>query len=190
MNKPIDISKVILNTERLVLRPWRQSDLQDFYEYARVDGVGQMAGWLPHENIEKSKEILNHFIENKKTFALQYGNKVIGSLGVESYKEDAFPELDQLRGRSIGYVLSKDYWGRGLMPEAVRAVITYLFKEEKLDFLIISHYAFNNQSKRVIEKCGLTYLKTIEMQTRYHTTEQTLAYILYNPERSKENVEA
>ena len=178
MNAPIDISRVILNTDRLVLRPWREADLNDFYEYARVDGVGQMAGWLPHETIDVSREILSHFIDGKRTFALQYGSKVIGSLGIENYKEDAFPELDPLRGRSIGYVLSKDYWGRGLMPEAVKEVIRYLFQEEKLDFLLISHYDFNQQSRRVIEKCGFGYLKTILLQTRYGTTENTLVYLL------------
>lgn len=190
MNKEIDISKVILNTERLVLRPWRQADLQDFYEYASVDGVGQMAGWLPHESIETTQMILDCFITHKKTFALDIGGKVIGSLGIESYKEDEFPELDTLCGRSIGYVLSKEYWGRGLMPEAVKAVIDYLFREEKLDFLIISHYSFNNQSRRVIEKCGFLYLRTIELKTRYNTVEPTLVYILYNPERRMENAEA
>ena len=44
MNTKIDISNVILHTERLVLRPWRLSDLEDFYAYASVDGVVQMAG--------------------------------------------------------------------------------------------------------------------------------------------------
>ena len=190
MNKEIDISKVILNTERLVLRPWRQADLQDFYEYASVDGVGQMAGWLPHESIETTQMILDSFITHKKTFALDIGGKVIGSLGIEFYKEDEFPELDTLCGRSIGYVLSKEYWGRGLMPEAVKAVIDYLFREEKLDFLMISHYAFNNQSRRVIEKCGFLFLRTIELKTRYNTVEPTLVYILYNPERRMENAEA
>ncbi len=56
MNKEIDISNVTLKTERLLLRPWRLTDLDDFYEYASVDGVGQMAGWIPHENKEKSKQ--------------------------------------------------------------------------------------------------------------------------------------
>ena len=45
MNPEIDISNVTLKTERLLIRPWRQSDLDDFYSYASVDGVGQMAGW-------------------------------------------------------------------------------------------------------------------------------------------------
>lgn len=185
MNAPIDISKTILNTDRLVLRPWRQADLDDFYEYARVDGVGQMAGWLPHESIDVTQTILDSFIQHKKTFALQYQGKVIGSLGIETFNEESRPELAHLRGRSIGYVLSKDYWGQGLMPEAMEAVIRYLFEQEKLDFLLISHFEWNNQSRRVIEKSGFRYLRTAQHQTRYNTTEPTLEYILYNPERSE-----
>ena len=78
---------MILNTPRLTLRPWRESDLSDFYEYACVDGVGQMAGWNPHRNIDESREILSHFIDGAHVFALVHQGKAIGSLGVEKYKE-------------------------------------------------------------------------------------------------------
>ena len=183
MNAPIDISDVTIKTERLLLRPWRESDLADFYAYARVDGVGQMAGWLPHENIEKSREILNHFIEGKKTFALEHQGKVIGSLGVEEYREALYPELAALQGRSIGYVLSKGYWGQGLMPEAVKAVISWLFDTQNLDFIFVGHFDWNMQSRRVIEKCGFHYLTSTKYETRYDTVETTMDYILYHPER-------
>jgi ribosomal-protein-alanine N-acetyltransferase len=79
---------VILHTERLILLPWQQEDLNDFYAYASVDGVGQMAGWKPHENKEESQQILNSFIEHKRTFALEYHGKAIGSLGIEKYDEE------------------------------------------------------------------------------------------------------
>lgn len=178
MNAAIDISTVTLKTERLILRPWRQEDLDDFFEYACVDGVGQMAGWLPHESKETTQLILDSFITHRKTFALEYKGKVIGSLGLENYKEEEFPELDALRGRSVGYVLSKAYWGKGLMPEAVSAVQRYLFEDAGLDFIIVSHYDFNRQSRRVIEKSGFRYIKTIQLQIRYETTEDTLVYLL------------
>ena len=179
MNKPIDITGITLQTERLILRPWKETDLNDFYEYAKVDGVGQMAGWVPHKSIEESQMILSHFIEGKKTFALELGGKVIGSLGVENYNEQNYPELDPLQGRELGYVLSKDYWGQGLMPEAVKAVIAWLFEEVKLDFIVIGHFDWNNQSRRVIEKCGFKYVKTIKYKTRYDTVEDSMEYILY-----------
>ena len=127
--------------------------------------------------------ILGSFIKHKKTFALEYKGKVIGSLGIEEYSEENYPELDTLLGREIGYVLSKPYWGQGLMPEAVKAVINWLFSEEKLDFIIVGHFDRNTQSKRVVEKCGFQYIKTTKFETRYDTVENSLEYILYHPER-------
>ena len=182
MNKQIDITNVVLTTDRLTLRPWRESDLNDFYEYASVDGVGQMAGWNPHRNVEESKMILSHFIKDKHVFALEHQGKVIGSLGVEEYSEENYPELDTLQGREIGYVLSKAYWGQGLMPEVVKAVIDWLFNEIRLDFIIVGHFDRNAQSKRVVEKCGFQYIKTTKFETRYDTVENSIEYILYHPE--------
>ncbi|MBQ2667532.1 MAG: GNAT family N-acetyltransferase [Clostridia bacterium] len=187
MNKPIDITGVVLTTNRLTLRPWRESDLNDFYEYASVDGVGQMAGWNPHKNVEESKTILSHFIAGKRVFALEFEDKVIGSLGIEKYREENYPELDALQGREIGYVLSKAYWGQGLMPEAVKAVIAWLFEDEKLDFILVGHFDHNKQSKRVIEKCGFRYVKDATFETRFGTVENTSEYILYASERENPN---
>ena len=185
MNKQINITGVVLTTDRLTLRPWRESDLPDFYEYASVDGVGQMAGWNPHRNLEESKAILYRFIEGKRVFALEYKGKTIGSLGIEEYREKYYRSLDALQGREIGYVLSKDYWGQGLMPEAVKAVIDWLFREVGLDFIICGHFERNDRSRRVVEKCGFRYIKTTKFETRYDTVENSMEYILYHPERSE-----
>lgn len=179
MNVPIDITGVVLKTERLTLRPWRETDLEDFYEYARVDGVGQMAGWLPHKDMEESRQILASFIQAKHDFALEYEGKAIGSFGVNGYREENYPELENLRGCEIGYVLSKPYWGQGLMPEAVRAVIDWLFREMELDFIIVGHFDWNSRSRRVIEKCGFIYNKTLPYKTRFDTQETALEYILW-----------
>lgn len=135
--------------------------MKDFYEYAKVDGVGQMAGWNPHLSIEESREILNMFIEGRNVFALESkeDHKVIGSVGLEKICIDLGAPYTGLIGREIGYVLSKEYWGRGIMSEAVKRVIKYCFNEENYDFLQCSHSVENSQSKRVIEKCGFTYVK-------------------------------
>ena len=182
MNKEIDITGVVLKTERLTLRPWRESDLGDFYEYASVDGVGQMAGWNPHKNLEESKMILSLFIDGKNEFAIEYQGKVIGSLGIKPYKEENYPELTALQGREIGYVLSKAYWGQGLMPEAVKAVIDWLFRDIQLDFIICGHFDWNSQSRRVIEKCGFQFIKMVKFETRFNTVETCRDYILHHPE--------
>ncbi len=187
MNALFKLNGVTIETQRLLLRPFQQTDLQDFYDYARVDGVGEMAGWKHHESIEKSQEILNGFIEEDKTFAivLKENNKVIGSLGVEKYgMEERLTEFDGYQGREIGYVLSKAYWGKGLMPEAVRAVIAYLFNDLQLDFLLCGYYDFNAQSKRVQEKCGFQPYRKLVMQTRLGTDEPGVLNLLINPNKN------
>ena len=66
MNAQINISNVILETDRLILRAWEITDLDDFFEYASVKGVGEKAGWEHHKSKDKSLEILKMFIEEKK----------------------------------------------------------------------------------------------------------------------------
>ena len=165
MNIDIDISGVTLETERLTLRPFTQADLEDFYEYAKVDGVGQMAGWQPHKDRQVSQMILDDFISGKKTFALEYEGKVIGSLGIEKYDEQQYPGLADVKAREIGYVLAKPYWGRGLTPEAVRRVIDWLFEENDIDAVLCGHFTTNRQSARVQEKCGFHYYASGTFQT-------------------------
>ena len=184
MNANIDISNVVLKTERLILRPFRLSDLDDFYEYAKVDGVGQMAGWLPHKNKDESLEILNRFVSKKRTFAICFNNKVIGSLGIEEYRlEDKLTEFYDYRGRELGFVLSKEYWGRGIMPEAGNAVIDYLFNELDLDFLLCNHFVFNNRSRRVQEKLGFKPYRKLMCKTSYGTEEEGILNLLINPKK-------
>ena len=65
------------------------------------------------------------------------------------------------------------------MPEAVQAVIRYLFDQVKLDFILVGHFDWNRQSARVIEKCGFQYIKTRPYETRYGTTERSQESILY-----------
>lgn len=185
MNADVDLTNIRLETNRLIIRPWKMEDLEDFYEYAKVDGVGQMAGWNPHTSIQESKKILSSFIEEKNEFALELkeNNKVIGSLGLEKLSITLDAPYDNYIGREIGYVLSRNYWGNGIMPEAVKRVIEFCFEEEKYDFLLCSHSSTNNQSKRVIEKCGFRFIKE-NLRTAINGSEHiSLYYILDNTTR-------
>lgn len=187
MNAFFDITGVTITTDRLFLREWKLSDLDDFFEYASVPGVGEMAGWHHHPNKEESLKILNRFIEGKHTFALvdKTNNKVIGSLGVEKYAlEDKLTEFDGYKGRMIGYVLAKEYWGQGLMPEAVKEVIDYLFNELDFDFLLCGHFDKNNQSKRVQEKCGFIPYRKLVFDTAMQTKEPGVMMLLSNPKKN------
>ena len=182
MIAPVDVTNIRIETERLILRAWQEGDLEDFYEYAKVDGVGQMAGWLPHKDREESRMILGFFIRDKKTFAIELkeNGKVIGSLGLE--ERDGDEDVPGF-GREIGYVIGKDYWGRGLTPEAVKAVIDYCFKVLDFDWLTCGHFIKNHRSRRVVEKCGFRYIKDIVHETRFGTKEPTKLYILNNPNK-------
>lgn len=182
MNGPFDAQAVCLETPRLILRPWRESDLEDLYAYARIDGVGQMAGWKPHASIGESAQILQIFLRENKTLALEEraSGKVIGSLGMEEVRNlDA--SFDALQGREVGYVLRKSCWGRGLMPEAVAAIIEYSFDRLRYDFLTCCHFQWNTQSRRVIEKSGFQFYKNISYETRMGNRESSKLYVLYNP---------
>ena len=159
MNITVDISDTFIETERLVLRPWKESDLSALYEYASVDGVGEAAGWRHHESIDVSRNVLQSFIEQKNVFALvkKINVKVVGSLSFHCSWASDTPKYAHLHSTDIGFVLSRDYWGRGLMPEAVMAALGYCFSTLGLDTVTCSHFDGNHQSQRVIEKCGFTF---------------------------------
>ncbi len=187
MNADFKLNGKTIHTSRLILRSFEPSDLDDFFEYASVEGVGEMAGWAHHENKEVTLRILNSFITEDKVFAicLKETGKVIGSLGVEEYgMEAALTEFNGYLGRELGFVLGKAYWGRGIMPEAVNAVIDYLFNELDYDFLTCGYYNFNSQSKRVQEKCGFKPYRALMMDTRMGTKEQGTLNLLLNPNKN------
>lgn len=148
----------VLETERLRLRSWTLEDLDDFYEYAKSLEVGPDAGWKPHACKEESEKILRSFIENDDIWAIELkeNSKVIGSVGL--HKDTS---RSGINSKMLGYVLSKVYWGQGIMPEAVKAVIKYAFEEERLELISVQHFRFNSKSKRVIEKCGFKYEGTL-----------------------------
>ncbi len=187
MNAEFKINGKTIETKRLILRSFKQSDIDDFFEYASVEGVGEMAGWAHHKSIEKTQAILSMFINDDKVFAVcdKESGKVVGSLGVEKYgMEEKLTEFNGYLGREIGFVLSKDYWGRGIMPEAVNAVIDYLFNVCNLDFLTCGYYDFNNRSKRVQEKCGFKPYRSLLMDTRLGKKEQGTLNLLINPNKN------
>ena len=182
MIAPVDVSNIRIETQRLILRPWREDDLQDLYTYASVPGVGEMAGWKHHSSMEESRMILDMFIRQKKTLAMELkeNGQVIGSLGLEEPDPDP---TDAGFGREIGYVLSKDYWSRGLMPEAVQALMDYCFNVLGFDYLTCGHFLHNDRSRRVVEKMEFVFFAESHYETRYDTVETSRNYIRYNPNK-------
>ena len=180
MNAEINISNVILETNRLILRAWEITDLDDFFEYASVEGVGEKAGWEHHKSKDKSLEILKMFIEEKKVFAivLKENQKVIGSIGIEELSEELDKDLDNLVGRELGYVLNKDYWNKGIMKEAVSKVVDYCFNTLKLNFLMASYFNHNIASKKVLENLNFKFYKDIIIETGYNNIKEKSTLML------------
>ena len=146
-----------LMTNRLILRPWKLSDVEDLYDYAKSDLVGPNAGWPPHEWISESRAIIKKFIDEKCVYAIELksSNKVIGGIGI--HKREPDPALKDLKQREIGYVLNPKYWGNGYVPEATNGLIKYGFEVLSLDLIWCGHYSDNYKSKRVNEKCGFKF---------------------------------
>lgn len=151
----------VLETDRLILRPFCQADLDGFYAYAKQPNVGIHAGWKPHESIEETQKILDMFIEGGQVYAvtLRENGALVGSLGIHQDKRrEGVPDC-----KMLGYVLDEAHWGKGLMTEASRAAIAYAFEELKLKLLTVYHFTENARSRRVVEKCGFTYEGTLRL---------------------------
>lgn len=145
--------KKTLSTNRLVLRAFTMEDLADFYEYCKDPDTGIHAGWKPHESMEESRDILHHFIQEREVWAIceKQSGKVIGSIGLH---RDSKRRRNFNQCRMMGYVLSKAYWGQGLMTEAAKEVLRHAFEDLGLEMVTISHFSYNQRSARVIEKLG------------------------------------
>lgn len=171
----------ILETPRLTLRPFTPEDAEDLYEYARDFRVGPAAGWLPHDSVEYSGKIIASVFSDPGAAAmvLRASGRVIGSVGFVGRSCDRLPGPDD----EIGYSMHYACWGKGLMTEAVRAVIACGFSRMGLETIWCNHARGNERSRRVIAACGFTYRfserKTIEAMKE---TRLTLCYALTREE--------
>ena len=124
-----------LITERLIIRPWKVTDLEDFYEYGSDPKVGPNAGWPTHTDIETSRKILESFVkrEDVSAIVLKDKGKVIGGVGLHQ-----------------------------IAPEVVKALLQYGFEELKLKSIWCAHFDWNERSRYVIKRCGFHYIYTKE----------------------------
>ena len=151
---------MILKTERLILRPWELSDAESLYSYAKHPDVGPIAGWNVHTSVENSREIIRDVLSDDEIYAvcLKADNIAIGSVGL-SIGEKSNLNLSDKEGE-IGYWIGVPFWGRGLIPEAVKEIIRHGFEDLQLETLWCGYFDGNIKSKRVQEKCGFNYHHT------------------------------
>ena len=152
--------KEILETERLILRPWCEADAESLYEYAKDERVGPVAGWPTHTSVENSREVIKTVLSADETYAvcLKTDNRAIGSVGLLIGKNSNL-NLPENEGE-IGYWLGVPFWGQGIIPEAVREIIRHAFDDLQLARLWCGYFDGNEKSKRAQEKCGFVYHHT------------------------------
>ena len=154
--------KMRFETERLILRPWTEDDAESLFEYAKDPAVGPIAGWPVHTSVENSREIIREVLSADETYAvcLKEDNRAIGSVGLippaQSHTQAGDDEIE------IGYWIGVPFWGKGLIPEAVRKLQEHVFLDLGCSAMWCGYYDGNEKSKKCQEKCGFTYHHTEE----------------------------
>ena len=145
-----------IETHRLILRRYRIGDAEDmFSNWASDPEVTKFLTWPAHQSIDVTRRILNAWISYyddggffQWAIELKETGSVIGNIAVVRL-EEAIGEAE------IGYCMGRAWWGRGIMPEALRAVCDYLFDTVGVDRICAGHDVKNPNSGRVMEKAGL-----------------------------------
>ena len=157
-----------METERLVIDPVRETDKADYFT-----------------NISHDRKVL-------ETFICRYA-ETLEAFDFSSYpgRTDLFAIRLKETGRLIGIILYFDeteksceigygigsaYWGRGYATEAVRGFLEYLFREKRFSTVYASFFRGNGASRRVMEKCGMTFSRVSEKELTYLGVERDLIY--------------
>ena len=150
---------MILQTKRLILRPWSENDAEELYKYASDPEVGPPAGWPPHTSAQNSREIIRTVLSVPETYAVcqKENGKPIGSIGL--HRNDLAEKDDEYE---LGYWIGKPFWGQGLIPEASRELLRYAFEDLGMSRIWCGYYDGNEKSRRVQEKLGFVFHHTTE----------------------------
>ncbi|WP_165443942.1 GNAT family N-acetyltransferase [Lachnoclostridium sp. Marseille-P6806] len=146
-----------LETERLILRRWEESDAEDLYKYASDPDVGPIAGWPAHQSLDESLDVIKNVFNGKEAYAvcLKEDGKAIGAIELKLNGHTDMTDRDD--ECEMGYWLGKPFWGQGIMPEAVKEMPCHAFEDCGMQKVWIGYYEGNTKSKRVQEKCGFKY---------------------------------
>ncbi len=153
---------MILETERLILRPWEDSDAEVLYEYAKNPNVGPAAGWPPHPDVEYSLEVIRTILNGDEAYAvcLKDDGKPIGA--IELMPDSRMSTSDSENECELGFWIAEPFWGQGIIPEAAQRLLQRAFDELGMNKVWCGYYDGNIKSKRVQEKLGFIYEKTLE----------------------------
>ena len=143
-----------METDRILLRHWRDDDAEVLFKWASDPEVGPRAGWPPHKSVEESLEIIRTVFNNDSNWAvvLKEIGEVIGAIG---YGPSCECELPARENEPLcGYWIAKPYWNQGICTEALKLMLDYIRKTTDIKSLISGHFVDNPASGKVMEKCG------------------------------------
>ena len=149
-----------METERLILRKWKETDAESLFAYAKDPDVGPIAGWPPHRSVKESLDVIRHVFCGAECYAIcEKGNgEAIGAIELKLNGHTDMTERDD--ECELGYWLGKPFWGRGYMPEAAREILRHGFEDLGMNTIWCGYYEGNRKSKRVQEKLGFVYHHT------------------------------
>ena len=152
----------MIETERLILRHWNEDDAEDLFRYAGDPDVGPIAGWPAHQSIDESRDVIKNVFNSEEAYAicLKDDGKAIGA--IELKLKDRTDLTDRDDEGELGFWLAKPFWGKGIMPEAVKEMLRHAFEDCGMQKVWCAYYDGNSKSKRVQEKCGFKYQWTTE----------------------------
>ncbi len=147
----------VIETERLILRKMTLRDAPDVYRYARDREVARHVLWEAHQSVWESRAYVRFLLYQYRNgepgswgVVLKETGRVVGTIGYMGYSADNSMV-------EVGYSLAREHWGKGLMTEALAAVIAETFRVLKLHRIEAMHFSDNPASGRVMEKCGMRH---------------------------------
>lgn len=154
-----------LETDRLVIRPWRVGDMDDakaLFRYASKPKVGPAAAWPAHHSVKESAVIIRDVFSAPETYAvtLRTTGEPVGSIGLTQLSDIAEECVDGTHNATeLGYWIGEPFWGQGLIPEAGREMLRHGFADLGLTSIWGTHDVSNAQSARVMDKLGLRLIR-------------------------------
>lgn len=170
----------IIKIGSLRLREIRRDDYYDYFLIGKDEITCKNLNWGPFNNQQEALYVIDEIILKRPYYRLPIGYAItlnetmIGIIDYHTYNPNN-------NSCEIGYILSKDYWGLGIMTKCLKAIIRVGFNHLLVDKLILGHSINNKASKRVIEKCGFhyEYEQMVQMKDNY---ELGFYYSLYRYE--------
>lgn len=153
---------MIIETERLILRPWEMSDSTALFQYGSDPRIGPNAGWPPLKNTEESKKIIELILSNWGFYAIVFKetNEIVGCINILIGEASNFDIADD--EGELGFWIGVPHWGNGYATEAIEEMLDYGFEDLELKKIWCGYFSDNERSRSVQEKCGFQYQYTLE----------------------------